>query len=101
MSSLFNRGPRVRAFGGNDSEFAWRNFFRIGSRVQARGEISRATDAQLALVDSASMLLGDVVGVNFHIREAREVCPKNTAYGATADDANLHAHAVFRASRPV
>jgi len=54
-----------------------------------------------ALVYGASMVLGDIIGVNFHVREARQVCAENAADSAASDDTNLDAHAVFRASSPV
>src|SRR6266404_682548 len=101
VRGLLNCRTRVRTLGGNDSELARRNFLRIGCGVQARGEIDGATDAQPALVYGASMVLGDIIGVNFHIREARQVCAENAADSAASDDTNLDAHAVFRASSPV
>jgi hypothetical protein len=69
--------------------------------MQARSEIGGAADTEATVVYCASMLLGDVIGVDFHIGEAREVCAENAADGAAADNTDLDAHALFRASSPV
>ena len=101
VGGLLDSWAGVCALGRDNSEFADRNFFGVGRCVQARSEIGGAADAQATRVDGASMLLGNVVGVNFYIGEARKVGPENAADGAAADDADSDTHADFRASSPV
>jgi len=100
VSGLFNGGARVRAFCGNNSEIALRNFVGVGSCVQARSEIGGATYAQAVPVDRVSVLFPDVVGVDLDVFEAGQMRAKDASNGAAADNANLHAHAVFSASSP-
>src|SRR5260370_12841654 len=101
VSGLLDRRAGVRALGSDDSEFARRDFPSICRRVEARSEIGGAADAQAAVVDRESMRLRNVVGVDFDIGEARKVGAEDAADGSATDDANLDAHAVFRASNPV
>src|SRR6266852_1404124 len=101
VSGLLDCRPRVRAFGGHDSEITGRDFVWIRGRVEARGEISGAADAQATLVDGARMFLRNIVCVNLHIGQAREMGAEDAADGAAADYTDFDAHALFRASSPV
>jgi hypothetical protein len=100
MRALFNRAACVRAFRGYDAEVARRNLPRIGSRVQMGSKIGGTTDAETAFIDRARVISPDVVRMDFNVFEAGEMRSENAADGAAADDANLYAHAVFRASTP-
>ena len=101
MSSLLDSRARVRAFRGHYSEFAQRNFFGISGRMKARSEVRSSANSQATRFDGAGMLLRNVVGVYFDIREMREVRAENAADRPATDNANFDTHAVLRASSPV
>src|SRR5258707_2333189 len=86
MSSLLSSGAGMRTFSGHDSEFAQWNLLWISGRMKARGEIGCSADAQATLVDGARVLLRNVVGMYFDIRETRQVCAENAADRAATDD---------------
>ncbi len=90
----------VRAFRGDNSEFTHGNFRSIRSSVKASGKVGRAADAQAAFVDGTHVVFVNVIGVDFDVFQARKVCRKQASDRATADNADLHAHAVLRASAP-
>jgi hypothetical protein len=100
MGGLFDGGVRVRTFCGHYAELANWNFAGIGSRVQTRGKIGGATDAQSAFVYGTCVFFPDVIGVDFNVFEAGQMRAKDTSDGTAADNANFHAHADFSASTP-
>ena len=69
--------------------------------METRSEISGAADAQAAFVDGADMLLRHIVRMDFHVQQPREMRAEDATDGSASDDANLDAHELFRASRPV
>jgi hypothetical protein len=101
VRGLFDGAASVCAFCRDNAEIARRNFAGIRSRVETHSEIGGAADTQAAFIDCLCVALPNIVGMDFDVFEAGEVRAEDTSDCTAADNANLHAHAIFNASTPV
>src|SRR5205823_3242308 len=91
---LLDGGARMQTLRGENAKIAGGDLLRIASRVQPYGEIRCAADPKSGVADRARMLFRHIVGMDLHTGEASEVCGKDTAQRATADNADFHWHSI-------
>src|SRR5579863_1790322 len=95
VRDLGNCDSSMDRLGRDDPIVAAWQIAGVAGRVRAGNKICLSGKSQAVLLDGVDVLLPNVVGPHFGFSGPCEMRGKQTAYGTTTDDANLHLRNTF------